>query len=157
MTHPNIQKSDRPGLGVGLFASGPIAKDEVIATFDGKRYEDFDENEFPPEIDPYPIQYSERCWRDSESIARFSNHSCEPNSGIRELFSIVAMRDIKAGEEITWDYDMSDDSEWSLEGCLCGSSRCRGSVTGYRNLPQSFREDYRGYISQWLLDKHGEV
>lgn len=32
------------------------------------------------------------------------NHSCEPNAGFRSSIVLEAIRDIKAGEEITFDY-----------------------------------------------------
>jgi hypothetical protein len=84
-------------------------------------------------------------------MARYINHSCEPNCGIKGLFKIVAMRDIDVGEEVTWDYEMTEDSDvWRMQ-CHCGSENCRGEIGAYRNMPQETREKYRGYISEWLL------
>jgi len=36
------------------------------------------------------------------------NHSCDPNCGLVGAVLVVAMRDIEPGEEITFDYAMSD-------------------------------------------------
>ncbi|KAJ6336587.1 hypothetical protein OIU76_006463 [Salix suchowensis] len=66
-------------------------------------------------------------------IARFINHSCEPNcytkvisvEGQKKIF-IYAKRHIAAGEEITYNY------KFPLEDkkipCNCGSRKCRGSL-----------------------------
>jgi len=55
------------------------------------------------------------------------NHSCVPNCGMQGNFKIVAMRDIKSGEEITIDYAMVENSDYELE-CSCGSKTCRAAV-----------------------------
>ena len=64
------------------------------------------------------------------SISRFINHSCDPNcvaerwvgvGGIK--IGIFAGRDIKPGEEITFDY------KWASEfRCQCGVKGCKGRI-----------------------------
>jgi uncharacterized protein len=39
----------------------------------------------------------------------WSNHSCDPNIGVRGQIVFVAVRDIEAGEELTHDWAMTDD------------------------------------------------
>ena len=97
------------------------------------------------------IYSSEVRWRDSQGIARLINHSCEPNCGIKKLFNVVAMRDIVKGEEITWDYDMTEDNKNWRMNCLCGTPSCRKIIGSYKNMPEEVREKYKGYISEWLL------
>lgn len=64
--------------------------------------------------------------------ARFINHSCEPNAEteiIRGKIWIIAIRDIKSGEEIFYNYGY--DYEGKLEEehkCRCGTSRCFGYI-----------------------------
>ncbi|XP_044961464.1 uncharacterized protein LOC123412579 [Hordeum vulgare subsp. vulgare] len=66
-------------------------------------------------------------------IARYINHSCEPNcetrvilvNGEKKIF-IYAKNKIKAGEELTYNYKFPFD-EIKIP-CLCGSKRCRGSM-----------------------------
>ncbi|XP_043708021.1 histone-lysine N-methyltransferase ATXR7 isoform X2 [Telopea speciosissima] len=66
-------------------------------------------------------------------IARFINHSCEPNcytkvisvDGQKKIF-IYAKRQISAGEEITYNYKFP--LEEKKIPCNCGSKRCRGSM-----------------------------
>ncbi|XP_028758604.1 LOW QUALITY PROTEIN: histone-lysine N-methyltransferase ATXR7-like [Neltuma alba] len=66
-------------------------------------------------------------------IARFINHSCEPNcytkvisvEGQKKIF-IYAKRHIAAGEEITYNYKFP--LEENKIPCNCGSKKCRGSL-----------------------------
>jgi uncharacterized protein len=72
--------------------------------------------------------------------ARFINHSCNPNcetaiieiQGRNRVF-IDAIRDIKAGEELGYDYQLTwettdDPAELALYECRCGAKRCRGTM-----------------------------
>lgn len=145
------------GRGKGVFAKARIKKGEEIAAWDGPVYgwrsRAWDTNR--GDVLHHAIQFEERKWRDSRGIARLLNHSCEANCGIKELFRIVAMRDIAPGEELTWDYEMTEDSDWFRMRCRCGSSKCRKVIGSYRNLPEEARRRYRGYISDWLIKKYG--
>mmetsp|Transcript_32961 Transcript_32961/g.55586 ORF Transcript_32961/g.55586 Transcript_32961/m.55586 type:complete len:224 (+) Transcript_32961:12-683(+) len=66
------------------------------------------------------------------SVARFINHSCNPNCYTamaitpegEEKIVVFAGRDICAGEELTYDYKFPKEEE--KVGCLCGSNICRG-------------------------------
>ncbi|KAL8058173.1 hypothetical protein ABFS82_03G001300 [Erythranthe guttata] len=66
-------------------------------------------------------------------IARFINHSCEPNcytkvisvEGQKKIF-IYAKRHIASGEELTYNYKFP--LEENKIPCNCGSKRCRGSL-----------------------------
>lgn len=138
--------------GRGAFAGKPIKKGELIAEWDGPIYSDQDKwNE--KNID-HAIQFEKLKWRDSNGIARILNHSCEANCGIKNLFQIVAMRDIKSGEELTWDYEMTENNQfgWKMK-CKCGTPSCRKFIGRYDNMPPSVRKKYKGYISDWLLAK----
>jgi SET domain-containing protein len=67
---------------------------------------------------------------DGHGMAMFINHSCDPNCETREKNGrvwIEAIRDIAAGEEITYDYclyDGGDDEAF----CNCGANNCRGTM-----------------------------
>lgn len=150
MDNPKVEIKETPNRGRGVFAKEPIKKDEIIAEFDGEIY-DYDYPNWTDELEDHCIQFEENKWRDSKGIARLINHSCEPNCGIKNLFQIVAMRDIKKGEEITWDYEMTENyPEWSME-CRCGSKNCRKIIGRYDNMPEEVKANYSGYISEWLL------
>ena len=60
---------------------------------------------------------------------RYINHSCEPNTYFRctpERAEVYALRDIRAGEELTCDYGESQ-HEGTLK-CRCGAKGCRGFI-----------------------------
>lgn len=68
------------------------------------------------------------------SIARFVNHSCEPNcrmikwivSGQPRMALFAGDRPITTGEELTYDYKFDPFSAKNVQKCLCGSAKCRG-------------------------------
>src|SRR5829696_3819567 len=85
------------------------------------------------------------------------SHSCDPNCGVRindaGAPDLVARRTIAAGEEITFDYAMRNYSvDHFPNRCLCGSARCRGTVTGWRDLSEDRRAAYRGVVAPYLLE-----
>jgi uncharacterized protein len=137
--------------GQGVFVIRPIKKNEIIAEFDGEVY-GWDDK-WTDELVDHCIQFEEKKWRDSKGIARLINHSCEPNCGIKNLFQVVAMRNLKSGEEVTWDYEMTEKHPYWRMNCKCGSKICRKIIGNYDNMPTEIRKKYRGYISEWLLKK----
>lgn len=141
--------------GKGVFAKECIKKGEVLASFDGTIYHSSFRGWDNAHLRNHVVQFDRHYWRDAKGIARYFNHSCEPNCGIKNLFDVVAMRDISAGEECTWDYDMTEDAldgHWSMH-CKCGTKSCRKKIGAYRNMPLAIRKKYKGYISAWLLNE----
>jgi SET domain-containing protein len=68
---------------------------------------------------------------DGDGLAAFINHSCEPNCKIIERQGriwVVAERDIKAGEELSYDYSLYDGDLGDPSLCFCGAKACRGSM-----------------------------
>jgi SET domain-containing protein len=59
----------------------------------------------------------------------FSNHSCDPNSGYDGADHIVALKDIRADDEIVIDYGTFSFSFDHAFACRCGAKNCRGKVT----------------------------
>ena len=152
MDNPKAVVKRTRKLGRGVFAKEPIRRGETIAAFDGPVYDgEFDG--WTKDLLNHAIQIGKEKWRDSKGIARLLNHSCEPNCGNKGLTRIVAMRDIAAGEQLTWDYEMTEKSDWWRLRCRCGSARCRKRIGNHSNLPRSVRRKYRGYISRWLVPK----
>lgn len=137
--------------GLGVFATKTIRKGELIASFDGPIYGWYDY--WTDDLYNHAIQFERRRWRDSKGIARLINHSCDPNCGIKRRFDVVAMRDIKKGEHLTWDYEMTEKNpNWKMR-CKCGSDLCRKVIGDHRRMPKEIRKKYAGYISSWLLKK----
>lgn len=135
--------------GRAVFAKEKIRKGSIIAVFDGPILDDHFEH-WTEDLLNHAIQFGKKQWRDSKGVARYINHSCNPNCGIKKLFNVVAMRTIHAGEEITWDYEMTEKSNWWKMKCQCGTPICRKYIGNYKNMPKKIRKKYKGYISDWL-------
>jgi len=68
---------------------------------------------------------------DGFGIAAFVNHSCAPNCETDEIDGsiwILALQNIKAGEELTYDYNLYDGEPGELAPCYCGAKTCRGTM-----------------------------
>lgn len=68
------------------------------------------------------------------SIARFVNHSCDPNCrmekwivhGQPRMALFAGEKPIMTGDELTYDYNFDPFSAKNVQKCLCGSANCRG-------------------------------
>ena len=70
--------------------------------------------------------------------ARYLNHSCEPNAVaeiIRGRIWVRALRKIRPGEEITYNYSYGFD-EHEDHPCLCGSEQCVGYMVAEEFFPK---------------------
>jgi SET domain-containing protein len=78
---------------------------------------------------------------DGFGLAMFINHSCDPNCETKELKGrvwISSLRDIAAGEELTYDYNLYDgDDDEAL--CNCGAANCRKSMYSPEELTRRAR------------------
>jgi SET domain-containing protein len=68
---------------------------------------------------------------DGFGTAMFMNHCCNPNCETEEdeneRIFVVALRDIAAGEELTYEYNLYD-SDDATQDCYCGAPNCRGTM-----------------------------
>ncbi len=78
------------------------------------------------------------------------SHSCSPNCGLSGQILLVAMRDIAAGEELTYDYATSESSAYDEFECHCGSLLCRHKVTANDWMLPEVQQAYRGWFSPYL-------
>jgi SET domain-containing protein len=152
---PKTEIRHSPIHGRGLFAMSDIAKDEIVCVKGGhivirERLREINERLGPVEIqiadELYiaPVTQEER-----EGSMLYSNHSCDANLGIRGEVTFVAIRDIRAGEELTHDWCVTDNDSYSVK-CNCGSPQCRGTVTGRDWQRRDLQQQYRGYFSSYL-------
>jgi hypothetical protein len=155
---PKTEVRESPIQGRGLFAREPISKDEIVCVkgghiFDRTKLREIQERLGPAEIqigvDIFigPLAEDER-----EGSMIFSNHSCDPNIGVKGQVVFVAMRDIRAGEELTHDWAMTDDDDYSMP-CNCAARDCRKVVTGQDWRTKGLQEKYKGYISWYLVEQ----
>jgi hypothetical protein len=67
------------------------------------------------------------------------------------LRNFVARRPIGAGQELTFDYAVRNFTIDHFPAvCLCGAARCRGSVTGWKDLPAARKADYGELVAPYL-------
>lgn len=137
--------------GNGVFAAEDIAKGERVIRYKGElrthdevdeEYGDLEENGHTFLFtlnDDYVIDGNRRA-----NIARWINHSCDPNCEAvveeddkgrshRDKVFIEAIRDIAAGEELTYNYGIVLDERHTprlkkLWGCRCGAPNCTGTM-----------------------------
>lgn len=155
---PKAAPKESPIHGTGLFAVVRISKGEVVCVkggyvFDRRRLDSMPEWYRAAEIQVAedlfigPLEEPER-----EGSMIFSNHSCEPNIGVRGQIVFVAMRDIDPGEELTHDWATTDDDTYELE-CNCGSASCRKVITGKDWRREELQQKYSGFFSSYLEEK----
>jgi hypothetical protein len=139
------------GRGLGIFAARPFQTGEIVMSDqDGDYYDQV-------------VSYGELCRRGhglditlqvgpdafklpTGSLEDFTNHSCEPNTGIRLNENgtiIIALRAIAAHEELTYDYSTYLNNPYERMRCRCGAPACRGVIGNFSGLPVVVQRRYR--------------
>jgi len=80
---------------------------------------------------------------DGDGVAAFINHSCAPNCEPDEIDRrvwIIASRDIRVGEELTYDYNLFDGDLDDKAICVCGARECRGSMYSDEELKRRAKQ-----------------
>ena len=125
-----VVRKSGPGLGRGLFAVAPIRKGDFIVEYTGRRiptsHADTLKTRYLFEVDEeWAVDGSSQ-----ENVARYMNHSCVPNCECDlqdKKVLILAIRDIRIGEELTFDYgDEYFDEFIRPTGCKC--ARCAAAA-----------------------------
>ncbi len=133
--------------GDGVFALSDIPQGTVVRVMSGERMtgEDIEAAIDRGEVcADDPFQIDEELFIKLDRIPYLFNHSCDPNTGVRDVNQLVALRDIAHGEELTYDYSTTvcTHSVWRM-ACLCGSPHCRHVIQNARSIPQQQRARYR--------------
>lgn len=144
-----IYIKEAPNRGSGVFAARDISKDEIIAEFKGPLVKIEDMEGIPKEVWDHLFNIGVDEYVIAKEPAARTNHSCDPNAGIIRDVLLVAMRDIKKDEEITFDYSIITADNWKLE-CKCGSPRCRKVIGNYTDLPDELKRKYDKYTPDWI-------
>lgn len=146
--------------GWGLFAHQPVKAGELLIFWGGViiNYEEL--MALPEDVRIHTIQVEEDLFqvpvRPGEA-ADMINHSCDPNAGLSSAISIVAMRDIKAGEEVCFDYATCDSQPYDEFDCGCGAATCRRHVSGDDWKKPELWARYNGYFSPYLQRRINEL
>ena len=129
--------------GSGLYATQPIPKGTRIIEYVGERItkaetarrevERINKQAEGDDGCVYVFEINQRYDIDghvSWNTARLINHSCEPNcetENVRGHIWISAIRNIEAGEELSYDYGF-DWENWEDHPCRCGAPSCLGYI-----------------------------
>ena len=106
-----------------------------------------------------PLQVGRRTYIDLDEISRCFNHSCRPNGGLRKRSELFALRDIAAGEQITYDYSTTiAPTVWEMR-CTCGVPECRRQIGDIGTIPRDQLDYYkqRGAIQRYLRPLLDEI
>jgi SET domain-containing protein len=141
-------------LSMGLFSIKNLKKGEVAFIAKGKRFKDEITTIEESIAHRNAIGISKDTWLDPfpDNALRYVNHSCNPNLGIKGSVTFVALRNIKAGEQLTIDYSITEcDKLWNFKiqtgmVCQCGYAKCRKVIKSIQFLPLEIYKKYLPYI-----------
>ena len=130
---PGLSIRKSPIDGNGCFATIRFRRGQKIAEYTGERI---------PDREAIKRARKRRILRICDIDGRWSidgsrggngthyiNHSCEPNAYMKTIYGHVlffALRDIRSGEEITIDYELTLHPD--SKRCRCGAKNCRGTI-----------------------------
>lgn len=139
----------------GLFATRTFATGELLVVWGGRIIGGAELASLSPEKRHWMIQIDEDLFQltDPHDVggADYVNHSCDPNAGILGHIALVALQPIAPGEEICFDYAMTDSTRYCEFQCWCGSPNCRGWVKSDDWRRPELRQRYGRHFSPYLL------
>jgi SET domain-containing protein len=142
-----------PGKGSGSFAISKIPKGEIVASFGGNVINQSELTNYSTDRVSRSLQLNSDTYLLSGAVPEAGdmiNHSCEPNCGIAGTSSVQTLRDIEIGEELTFDYAMSDSSQYDEFICACGKEKCREKITGMDWQKKDLQIKYINYFSSYI-------
>ena len=148
-----MQKSK---YGKGVFANKDFSKGDFIIEFKGKIYQRKDKPRgLHSRINHY-LQIGKKLYiGPSKKIDDYINHSCNPNTGIKisNKARLFAIKKIRKGEEITFDYSTTMDEDYWEMNCSCRSGNCRKLIRDFKYLQKSFQQKYikLGIVPKYIL------
>lgn len=150
---PKVQGREAPHKGGhGVFAIVPIHEGELLAVMGGEVVTYDMLLRLPSGARRLTLQVEEKLYllTSHEGPGDWINHSCSPNAGLSGQIALIAMRDIRIGEEICFDYAMCDGSAYDEFECGCSTALCRGHISGDDWRLPELQERYRGYFAPYL-------
>ena len=158
--------------GVGVFAVMNIKKGQKIAEgIHGEDYKDIipwmDYKKFPRNIKekinafcigtlngfipPNNVDFA------ALTSEWYFNHSCNGNVGFNKNGDFITLRNIKKGEELSYDYGLAESNPKFRMKCTCNSKKCRKIITGndWKNI--TLRQKWLPYMLPKLRHYDGEL
>lgn len=148
MKHIYICSSKIDGLGISIGEN--VKKGEVVAHIKGEMKFKVNKSLKDTFANPDWVGIAKDQWIDPEKPYKFLNHSCNPTVGVKGRVTLVVLRDMKEGEEVTVDYStIEGDPNWEME-CACGEGNCRKIVKSVQFMPEDQFEKYLPYVSTYF-------
>jgi SET domain-containing protein len=127
----------------GCYTTGPIAKGQRIIEYTGQHVtKEVADERYKDSVVTYLFGIGDGSRViDGHGVAMFLNHSCDANCETDEINGrvwIKAIRNIAAGEELVYDYNLYDGDDDPCI-CNCGTKQCRGSMYSVDELKKRKR------------------
>jgi hypothetical protein len=152
-----IEVVEIDGKGKGLVTTKSISKGEIVSISGGRimRLSEWSKLIEEKGYDDHAYQVSEEFVLSpldpKNPGADWSmNHCCHPNVGVVGQITFVALRDIEAGEELTYDYCTTETNKDYSFNVVCEKKNCRGKITGNDWKIPEIQEKYKGHFSTYI-------
>jgi uncharacterized protein len=142
----------------GCYTTEPIKKKQLVVEYTGPRIT-IKEADAVYEKSPRTYLFGLTDGKhviDGDGVAAFINHSCDPNCEADEVDGrvlITAIRDIRVGEELSYDYNLYDGDLDDESPCFCGAASCRGSMYSEKELMR--RTKAKGKVVRAMKSRRG--
>lgn len=160
--NPKLEVRETQKYGKGVFAKKDIKKSEILTIFGGYIKNNKEEAGLKSSVSDEGVQISEDfslgvLKPEELEDASFLNHSCSPNAGFAGQIFLVAMRNIKKGEQVAFDYAMvlskTKGVKFYKMKCSCGSKSCRGYIADNDWKIPELQKKYKRYFQFYLQEK----
>ena len=131
----------------GCYTLDPIPRGRRVMEYDGPRItKELADERYADRVVTYLFGFGDKGdVIDGFGTAMFLNHSCDPNCETDEdrggIF-IRAIRNIAAGEELVYEYNLFDSDEDDAD-CYCGAPQCRGTMFSEEEVKRQKRRTAR--------------
>ena len=117
----------------GCVTLDPIRRGATVLEYDGERIpKDLADTRYEGRVVTYLFGFGDNGdVIDGFGTSMFLNHSCAPNCSTEEVDGRVyirAIRNIAAGEELVYEYNLYDSDLDDTADCYCGAPHCRGTM-----------------------------
>lgn len=139
--------------GYGVYARQTVFAGELLVVWGGEVVTGQELAALPKRAQHHSLQVDENFFLVPTRLpeaADYVNHSCNPNAGLSGQISLVALANIEPGDEVCFDYAMSDGNPYDEFICACEAPNCRKYVSGNDWAIPELWERYNGHFSPYL-------